>query len=61
MTTFRRIVYLLFALNKCLPLGDNPFSTHVRMISRKTNISYPLICTNKRAYQRVRSVSFSEN
>ena len=28
---------------------------------RKTNISYLLMCTRTYAYQKVRSVSFSEN
>ena len=31
-----------------------------RQIFRKTNISYPLICTSTCAYQRVRNVCFSE-
>ena len=34
---------------------------YVRKISRKTNISNPLIRTRKSAYQGVRNVSFSEN
>ena len=32
-----------------------------RQIFRKTNISYPLICTRTCAYQGVRNVCFSEN
>ena len=34
---------------------------YVRKIFRKTNISYPLICTRTYAYQGVKNVSFSEN
>ena len=34
---------------------------YVRNISRKTNISNPLIRTRKCAYQGVKNVSFSEN
>ena len=34
---------------------------YVRKISRKTNISNPLIRTRKSAFQGVRNVSFSEN
>ena len=38
-----------------------PFIKYVRKISRKTNISNPLIRTHTCAYQGVRNVSFSEN
>ena len=34
---------------------------YVRKIFRKTNISYPLICTRSCTYQWVRNISFSEN
>ena len=36
------------------------FIQYVRKISRKTNVSYPLIQTCKCAYQGVRNVNFSE-
>ena len=39
----------------------HPFSTYMRKIFRKTNISYPLIRTRTCAYQGLRNVSCSEN
>ena len=39
---------------------DHPISTYAKFF-RKTNISHPLIRTNKCAYQGVRNVSFSVN
>ena len=40
---------------------DRSFIKKVRKIFRKTNISYPLICTGSCAYQGVKNLSFTEN
>ena len=55
----RKFLKLLVVTMKCAIGG--PCIKYVRKISRKTNISNPLIRMRSCAYQGVRNVSFSED